>query len=341
MMRAISVDDDVINLILIEEYAKALDLTVEGFTDPVAALEAARENPPDLMLTDYMMPELNGLEFIHRFRSFNKFTPVIMITAAGDDREIKLEALGAGATDFLAKPLDPFEFRVRATNLLQLKSYQNMINDRAALLEHEVRKATIDIEERERETLLLLGRTSETKDSDTGTHIARMAHYSRLVGEGYGLTPDECELLFYSAPLHDLGKIGIPDAILLKPGRLTPEEFDKMKEHTIIGAHILENSESRYLRVGRDISLSHHERFDGGGYPYNLAGEDIPLYGRIVAIADVFDALVSARPYKPGWPVDKAFALIEEEAGRHFDPKLAKIFLERRAEIEEIQHNMG
>jgi response regulator RpfG family c-di-GMP phosphodiesterase len=283
-----------------------------------------------------MMPGMDGVEIVRRFREKNTFTPVVMITAAGDDRAIKMNALQSGCTDFLAKPLDPLEFQVRTMNLLRLKEYQNLINDRAALLEHEVKLATEEVVMRERETLLLLGRASETKDPETGAHIERVAHYSRLIAQDLGLPSEECERIYFTAPLHDIGKVGIPDAILLKPGRLDDAEFAKMKEHTIIGGKILENCRSEYLQTGREIALSHHERYDGAGYPYRLAGESIPLHGRIVAATDVFDALVSVRPYKAAWSVDDAFALLRKEAGSHFDPAVIDAFIKNRAHVEEL-----
>jgi response regulator RpfG family c-di-GMP phosphodiesterase len=349
-MKAVSIDDDAINLLLVEEYAREIGLEVDSYTEPVEALLRALEHPPDILFTDYMMPGMDGVEVVRRFREHNNYTPVVMITAAGDDRAIRMSALQGGCTEFLIKPLDPIEFQVRAKNLLQLKEYQNIVNNRAAHLESEVRAATEELraanreirsanEEvmmRERETLLLLGRASETKDPETGAHIERVSHYSRLIGKELGLANEECERLFYTAPLHDIGKVGIPDSILLKEDRLTDEELKIMQQHTTIGGDILANCKSPYLRMGCEIALTHHEKFDGSGYPYQLAGNAIPLHGRIVAVSDVFDALVSERPYKKAWDIDKAFVFLQSEAGSHFDKAIVEAFIRHRKYIYEL-----
>jgi putative two-component system response regulator len=333
---AYSIDDSKVNLMLLEEYSEDLDIEVISFLDPIQALPIALKTPPDIIFIDYMMPKMNGIEFIEQFRRVDAKTPIIMITAVSDNPEVKIAALRAGATEFLGKPIDPVEFIVRANNLLTLRKSQKLVENKASLLEDEVMKATFMLKEAESETLLMLAKTSEMKDPETGDHIARVASYSRLLAKGYGMDEYYCDLIYHSAPLHDLGKVGIPDAILLKPGKLDDDEFLEMKKHTIIGHKILKDTHSKYLQSGMEIAISHHERYDGRGYPYGILGQDIPLAGRIVAIADVFDALVSERPYKKAWSIDEACAQLIRDSGMHFDPDLVDIFISERDEVESI-----
>jgi putative two-component system response regulator len=275
------------------------------------------------------MPEMDGIEFATAFRQLpdKADTPLLMVTAAGD-REIKHRALGIGINDFLNKPFDQLELQARARNMLALRSTQKKLANRALLLADEVAKATTEIVAREHETLLCLGRAAEHRDPETHEHIIRMSNYSRLIAVRLGLSQDECELLLRAAPLHDIGKIGTPDHILLKPGKLTPDEFEIMKQHTVIGERILANSSSPILRAGAEIAFSHHEKFDGSGYPRGIKGRDIPLYGRIVAVADVFDALTSERPYKKAWEIDRACELLRTNSGTHFDPMCVEAFFD-------------
>ncbi len=332
----VSVDDNENNLFLVESICEELGLEVKSFSDSLEALIYVSKNPIDLIITDYMMPNLNGLELIKEIRLTNKKVPIVMITAVGDDDEVHKEAFDLGVNDFLNKPINSIIFEARIKSLL--KSYENqlLIEDKAKLLEKEVKKATKSLIAREKETLEILGKTAEYKDPETASHIARVAYYSKLLAKKYGLKKREQEVIFYASPFHDLGKIGIEDKILLKPGRLTPEEFEVMKGHPKIGYDILKESKSEFLQAGAIIALSHHEKYDGSGYPSGLKEDNIPLYGRIVAISDVFDALTSERPYKKAWSFDKALELIKEESGKHFDPKLVKIFIKNIDEIKKI-----
>lgn len=335
---AVSIDDSEQNLMLLEAYANEINLDVKNFSDPQLALEFILKNNIDIIFVDYMMPKLNGLELIKEFRKTNISTPIIMITAAGED--IKLDALQAGATDFLNKPLDLVEFTLRTQNLLKLREAQLILEDKAKLLENEVKKATSNIVDREHESLLVLGRTAEFKDPETANHVARVANYSKLLAKEYGLNEEIQDLIFYASPFHDIGKVGIPDNILLKPGRLNDEEFEIMKQHATIGYSILKETKSKYLQTGALIALSHHEKYNGEGYPNNLKGEDIPIEGRIVAIADVFDALVSTRPYKKAWSFDEAIKFLKEQSGTQFDPKLVNIFINNIDKIKEIFYEL-
>ncbi|RMG52545.1 MAG: HD domain-containing protein, partial [Gammaproteobacteria bacterium] len=253
-----------------------------------------------------------------------------------EDREVRCDVLKAGASDFLNRPLDVAESQARLRNLLRLREQQRQLRERADWLEEQVRRATERIAERERETLLRLARAGEYRDEETGNHILRMARYSRLIAEAMGEHPDFCDELEQAAPMHDIGKIGIPDRVLLKPGRLTETEFDIMKEHARIGHEILSGSPSSYLQLGAEIALNHHERYDGTGYPQGLTGEEIPLAARIVAVADVFDALTSRRPYKEPWSLERAFDYLRQARGTHFDPACVDAFLACEERVREI-----
>ncbi|MEA3512076.1 MAG: response regulator [Campylobacterota bacterium] len=331
---AVSIDDNEQNLMLLEAFADQIELKVINFSDPIKAFEFITNNEVDIIFTDYMMPDMNGLQLIEKFRETNSSTPIIMITAAGED--IKLDALKAGATDFLNKPLDLVEFTIRTQNLLRLREAQIILADKAKLLENEVKKATIELINREHESLIVLGKTAEYKDPETASHVARVANYSKILAKEYGLSEEIQECIFYASPFHDIGKVGIADNILLKPAKLTDEEFDVMKTHPTIGYSILKDTKSKYLKMGALISLTHHEKYNGTGYPNGLSADSIPIEGRIVAIADVFDALVSTRPYKKAWSFDDALELLKKESGVHFDPVLVELFQKNISSIKKI-----
>jgi putative two-component system response regulator len=337
--RVLIVDDAEINLILFEALIKRMGNSEPiKFSDSLKALAWAKVNEVDLMIVDYMMPELNGMDFIQEVRATpgRQDVPILMITA-NDQKQVRYRALDAGATDFLTKPVDKIEFMARANNMLQLGASRKVLADRAAWLADEVRKATYEITQRERETVIRLSKAAEYRDPETGAHILRMAHYSELIAKGMALPQDDQELLLQAAPLHDIGKVGIADNILLKPGRLTPEEFSYMKQHAVFGYEILKGSESKVLQAGAAIALGHHEKFDGSGYPNGLVGENIPTFSRIVAVADVFDALTSERPYKKAWSLERACEHIQAGAGTHFDPLCVATFFSKWDEVLEIR----
>jgi len=333
------VDDTEINLILFGALVKKLDNCVPHvFSDPRAGLGWAQENAMDLVIVDYMMPELDGLEFIRLLREMpgNAATPVLMITA-NDQKQIRYRALDSGANDFLTKPVDKIEFLARAKNMLNLSEARKKLDDRAAWLAEEVRKATAEIVERERETVLRLSKAAEFRDPETGAHILRMAHFSKLIAAGMGLSVDDQDLLLEAAPMHDIGKVGIADKILLKPGRLDHEEFEVMKQHATLGFELLKGSASRVLQAGAEIARGHHEKFDGSGYPAGIKGTDIPIFSRIVAVADVFDALTSERPYKKAWSLEAAVDFLVAGSGSHFDPDCVQAFLNAWDDVLEIR----
>ena len=338
-MKIVSIDDNENNLFLIEAICTDMDLNVKSFSEPLEALMYVLQNSVDMILIDYMMPNLNGLEFIEEFRKKKKNVPIIMITAAGDDENIHKKAFELGANDFLSKPVNSTIFQARVVNLLSNYQNQILIEDRAKLLEKEVEKATVILQKREHETLSILGKTAEYKDPETASHVARVAHYSKLLAREYGLDTKKQEIVFYAAPFHDLGKVGIEDRILLKPEKLTPDEFEIMKTHAKIGYEILKDSQSEYLQAGAIIALTHHEKYDGSGYPSNLKGEDIHIFGRIVAIADVFDALTSFRPYKLAWTFEEAMNYLKQKSGSDFDPKLVELFSNNIDEVVDIYNS--
>ena len=329
MNTVLIVDDSDINLTLIKALVNKLgDCNPVLFNHPVRALEWCREHVPDLIIVDYMMPDMDGLKFISAFRALHgrDEIPVLMVTA-NDQKDVRYEALLGGANDFLTKPIDRVEFSARARNMLSLRQGQRFLADRAAHLAELVEERTKDIREREKELIFRMSRAAEFRDPETGAHIQRMAHYSRVIAEGYGLDANAQKLILEAAPMHDVGKIGIPDHILLKPGKLTPEEFEVMKGHARLGYELLKDSGSEILRAGAEVAISHHEKYDGTGYPSGLKGTKIPVFGRIVAVADVFDALTSERPYKKAWPLEEAVKFLEDGRGAHFDPLCVEAFL--------------
>ena len=340
MATILIIDDQLTSRQILQQLVRTIEAsnTVEAFANPVKALEWSSANPVDLILVDYKMPEMNGVEFIRKFRNHpaSSHVPVIMVTSI-EDKAVRYEALEAGATDFLMKPVDHHECRARCNNLLIQHQQYKIISDRSRWLERRVSEATSEIRLRERETLLRLARAGEYRDEETGNHVIRMAKYSRVIAEQLGFSKEDSDVLEMAAPMHDIGKIGIRDDILLKPGKLTAEEFETMKQHTIIGHDILKDSPSKFLQMGGIIALGHHEKFDGTGYPYGKKGEEIPMEARIVAIADVYDALVSERPYKNAWSTEAAIDYMKTHSGKHFDPDCLNAFEEQLDTVLKIQ----
>ncbi len=342
-LSAVIVDDSDVNLLLFKHLiARLEDIEAICFKASLDGLNWCEAHGADIVVVDYMMPAPDGIEFIRRFRQMRGMSdvPVIMVTA-NNLVETRYQALQAGATDFLTKPIDKNEFGARVRNMAALRRSQKLIADRAALLASEVAAATKTIVERELETIFRLSKAAEYRDPETGRHLLRMAHYSRLIAAGLKLAPEEQQLIFVAAPMHDIGKVGIRDEVLLKPGPLSGEELTEMRLHASIGHDILCGSTSLVLQAAAVIAVSHHEKFDGSGYPYGLAGEEIHLHGRIVALADVFDALTSSRPYKNAWGMDQAAAYIREHSGTHFDPACVAVFFDAWDQVLEIRHNYG
>ena len=340
MSTVLILDDQSISRMILEELIRSIsdEVRVVSFSDPLVALEWARNHEPDLVVTDYKMPRMDGVEFTHQLRQIpaSSDVPVVVITCVAD-KSIRYKALEAGATDFLSKPVDHYECRARCRNLLKLRQQQQIIRSRARWLEHQVFLKTQELELREQETLLRLARAGEYRDEGTGNHVVQMAEYAYLIACKLGLDKEICQVIRHAAPMHDIGKIGIPDHILLKKGRLDPKEWQTMQDHTRIGYEILRDSPSCYLQSGAVIALGHHERFDGSGYPSGLKGDEIPIEARVATVADVFDALQSERPYKKPWSLERTLEYMQSQRGRHFDPECVDAFFARLDQIADIK----
>lgn len=335
-------DDESDNIALMEQtlQRKMRDVLTVSFVSPREALAWCAGNEPDLCLIDYRMPEMSGIEFMARVRQNPRFygIPIVMITGVAPE-DVRPAALVGGATEFLSKPIDPAEMVARCRNLLMLRQTLRDQRRQAHRLGGEVSEAVRGIALREQEIIIgRLARFSEAHDEETGSHMRRMAFLSELIAREIGESREFCDMLLLAAPMHDIGKVGIPDRILLKPGRLDTVEWEVMKTHASIGYDVLKDSDSALLKMGAEIARSHHEKFDGQGYPQALCGESIPLVGRIVAVADVFDALVNERPYKPAWAPGDAFDFLRRERTKHFDPVCVDALLKRISEVMDIEN---
>ncbi len=337
------VDDQATGRTILESIISAISprITCKAFADAKEALACCKARVPDLLITDYKMPGMNGVELTRQVRALPKGAdvPIVVVTVV-NDRKIRYESLEAGATDFLSRPFDHYECQARCRNLLLLHQHQKEAADQALLLQGLVSKATKEAVTREEETLMCLAKAGEYRDECTGNHVFRMARYSYEIARGLDLDDFHCNLINKASPLHDIGKIGISDTILLKPARLTAEEREIMETHTTIGYNILKGSSSAYLSMAASIALHHHEHFDGNGYPHGLKGEEIPVEARIVAVADTLDALMTVRPYKDAWPREKALNYLREHSGSHFDPDCVDALFSREEEVRRIYEEL-
>ncbi|MGI4842230.1 MAG: HD-GYP domain-containing protein [Janthinobacterium lividum] len=314
----LAVDDEASNLQLLRQILQD-HYRLLFAKDGARALELARQELPDLVLLDVMMPGMSGYEVCASLKAdpATAATPVIFVTALTDTAD-ELEGFEAGAVDYITKPVSPPIVRARVRTHLSLVRME------------ELRATRLEIVQR-------LGLAAEYKDNETGLHVIRMSHFSRILGIAAGMSEVEADDLLHAAPMHDVGKIGIPDRILQKPGPLDPDEWKIMQSHVTIGAEIIGEHGGGMLALAAQIALTHHEKYDGSGYPHGLRGEDIPLAGRIVAIADVFDALTSKRPYKRAWTEQEALDFLREQKGRHFDPALVDLFIEQMPAVRAVQ----
>jgi putative two-component system response regulator len=337
--RILLVEDDPTNRTIMERLVERIHgCQAISFNNPLDLLAALDTIEFDVGIVDYLLPHLNGIELIKEVHQHPAHTdkPMVIVTA-DKDREIRIEALTSGAVDFLNKPLEIVEFKARVRNLTKLAEAKRKLSVRAEWLKEEVDRATTELRKRGEEIVHRLILASEYKDLDTAMHTLRMANFCELIAEELGMSLDFRRDLKMAAPMHDIGKVGIPDRIMRKHGPLTPEEREEINRHTEIGASILQGSSCRLLQVATQIAATHHERWDGSGYPHGLRGEEIPLVGRIAAVADVFDALTTERPYKSAWTNEQAFRFLEEKAGSEFDPECVAAFLSKRKEVEEIK----
>jgi putative two-component system response regulator len=343
MQRTVYVADDVpTNIELIEAVFRSdPGLTIKKALDGKELLDSiAKDGQPDLIILDLMMPNMDGFDVLKALKDSREkhYFPIIVLSALTDKQSI-IEALSMGADDYITKPFFVEELKARVGNMLKLKERDEFLHTSLDVMESNLLEKLQMLEHTQLEIILRLGKASEFRDDETGRHIERIADYVNLISEELGMNHDQSMMMRYAAPMHDVGKIGIPDTILLKPGRLTDEEFKIIKLHTIIGGKILTGTTLPLLELAREIAMSHHEKWDGSGYPGGLKGEDIPLSGRVVAITDVFDALTSNRVYKTAWPMEKALDFIKEQKGRHFDPDVADAFFSISDKIIKIKQS--
>ena len=321
---------EVLRWVLLDEYR------VIAATHGNKALKIAQTSPrPDLILLDVMMPDIDGYDVCRKLKSDPRTSkiPVIFLTTM-DEAENEKTGFELGAVDYIHKPIKPSIVLARVRTHLKLYNQNRHLEKKVLERTAELHKTRLEITQR-------LGRAAEFRDNETGMHVIRMGHYSHLIANSLGVEGDWADLILHAAPMHDVGKIGIPDRILLKPGKLTSSEWEIMKTHTTIGEGIFSEGNSKIMKMSQAIALTHHEKWDGSGYPNQLKQDKIPLEGRIVAVADVFDALVSERPYKKAWSVKSSIELIEEESGKHFDPQVVQGFLKALPEILEIKERFA
>ena len=338
MTKILLVDDQEINLLYLHKTLSRLpDAEITDCASADEALALCEFQQWDLIVADYMMPGMDGLEFIRQFRkmSWGEDTPVLMVTASSS-RDVKYQLLDLGVVDFLQKPVDSSELIARARNLISLHKATLSLTNHNQKLRASVREMTAELAARERESLMVLAKAAESRDPETGFHLLRMAGYSHQIALCLGLSENDAEQIFLAAPMHDVGKIGVPDRILLKAGKLDPDEWTEMKKHTIYGFDILGHSTTPILNLGGIIALNHHESWDGSGYPYGISGEEIHIADRIVAVADIFDALTSARPYKNAWSFEDAVEEIKRLSGIKLDPQCVDAFCASLNNIKQI-----
>lgn len=358
--RIMIVDDEPINVKVVRKHLQGAGYkNFVSTSDATQAMDLLRSEQPDALLLDIMMPQINGLEILKWIREDATFrhTPVLILTAS-TDAPTKLAALESGATDFLAKPVDPHELLPRLRNVLTVKAHQDYLAGYSVKLEREVQKRTAEVEMSRLRVIQCLARAGEYRDDTTGRHVIRVGRCAAIVASHLGYSNQQSAMLELAAQLHDIGKIGIPDAILLKPAKLTPEETSVMRKHCEYGKAIIEPTsaseaelarkytdlglianqfvDSPVLRMAADIAISHHERVDGSGYPFGLRGDSIPLEGRITALVDVFDALHSHRPYKPAYQTEKCLEIINSGRGKEFDESVLEVFVSQIEAIDAV-----
>lgn len=332
------VDDQEISIRLLEGILrKAGYQNIISTTDSRQAKEIYLKYQPDLVVLDLNMPYLDGFQVMEQFKELepDNYLPVLVISNE-ENKEMRFLALETGAKDFVDKPYDRVDVTIRIHNLLEVRMLHNEVRDQNKILEARVKERTKELYETQIDVIQRLARAVECRDSETGMHIVRMSNYAACLAKQAGLSAKECDVILTASPLHDIGKIGIPDNILLKPGKLTAEEWEVMKNHTILGGELLAGSNSYLLNMAGEIALTHHEKWDGSGYPRGLKGEDIPMVGRICALSDVYDALTSSRPYKESWSIESTVEEIHKGSGSHFDPALVECFMSILPQFRQI-----
>lgn len=326
--RILIVDDNPVNIAIVEKILLHDGYTeLESTTNPLKVADLHRERDYDLILLDVHMPELSGIEVMARLVAEypNDYLPILILTADHSE-ETRNQCLAGGAKDFIGKPFDRVEVALRVRNILEVRLLHKAVLKNNAELESKVRERTQQLYDAQVKVIQCLGKAAEYRDNETGMHVVRMSQSSAILAQEMGLGTDECELILRASPMHDIGKIAIPDNVLLKPGGLEGGEWETMKTHAEVGAEILSGYDTELMQVASKIARTHHEKWDGSGYPQGLSGEEIPLYTRIVSVCDVFDALTSRRPYKEAWSVDSAMDYLREKSGSQFDPNVVDGF---------------
>jgi len=339
LAKLLIVDDQDMNVRLLEKILQNAGYThITSTTDSRDIEQLYTRHEFDLVLLDIQMPYLDGFDVMKILEKIQKetYVPVLVLTAQ-NDQDTRIKALAHGAKDFLTKPFDQTEVLLRINNLLEVRLMHLQQLQLNRELDMRVQERTRELNETRMEVIRRLGRAAEFRDNETGYHIIRMSKYSEIIARSFGLGDEEAELILNASPMHDIGKIGIPDHILLKPGKLDKDEWEIMQTHAEIGAEILSGHDSELMLMAQEIAMYHHEKFDGSGYPYGLKGRDIPITARIVALSDVFDALTSERPYKKAWPVEEAMAEIRKCSGKHFDPALIEVFERCLPEVLDVR----
>jgi len=336
-------DDSKVSIgILVKILTEAGYANVTSTSDSSEVMELYDIQKPDLLILDLHMPHMEGFRIMEQLKEkeMDMYLPILVISQERD-KAIQFSALEAGAKDFLVKPYDSVEVLVRIRNFLEARMMQKEIRDQNMVLEQRVHERTRQLYKSQIDAIQRLSRAVEYRDSETGAHTMRMGQYVHHLAEALGFSEGECEVISTASSLHDVGKIGIPDSILKKPAALTPEEREIMKTHTTIGVNLLSGSNSKFFQMGKEIALTHHEKWDGSGYPNGLKGEEIPLSGRICGLCDVFDALTSKRPYKEAWTIDKAVEEVTKNKGTHFDPHIVDCFIKILPQIRRIHVRPG
>ena len=330
-------DQDLSIRLLTEIFKKAGYSNITSTNNSREAKDFYQHIRPDLVVLDLNMPEVDGFEVMTQLQKIegDNYLPILVLSNE-ENQAIRLKALESGAKDFLNKPYDRVEVIKRIHNLIEVRMLNNEVRNQNKILEEKVKERTKELYDTQLDVIQRLARAVEYRDLETGMHIVRMSYYCASLAEKVGFNLEECEMILRASPLHDIGKIGIPDSILLKPGKLTPEEFAIMKTHTLIGGELLSSSSSKFMYMAREIALTHHEKWNGSGYPYGLKETEIPTIGRICCVCDVFDALLTKRPYKRAWTLEETIQEIERGNGTLFDPDMVEAFLKIMPQIREI-----
>jgi len=349
MPKVLLCDDELMNRKVASKILNKEGFSVVEAQNGEEAIEILKNTQIDLILMDLMMPVMDGYEATQIIKEDDELSTIpLIIISALSDKEAITKGLELGADEYLTKPFDITEFRLRIKNAIKIGIYQNMLKDHKILLEAQVKEKTkelqsalIEVQNSEKDIISILSKTAEYRDNETSSHTVRVGDMAALMAQKFGWNDDDIELIRLAAPMHDIGKVGIEDAILLKPGKLDDDEFVKMKEHSVIGYSILSQKATPLLKLAAEIAYTHHEKYDGSGYPRGLKEENIPLSGAIVAVVDVFDALLSERPYKKAFSLEQTLNIIQSSSGSHFNPNVVELFLSNLDEFLGIRKRLN